>query len=307
MFEHLFSEHGLSLDRLRSLIEVAEAGSIAKAVDRDHVRQSQYSRQIKELEAFFGMELTRKKARQLVLTSAGEELVKLTKEYLISLDYFKSNAKKLPRRFSLGAGDSLHTWMVSPILNQLAKDRIPWLFSLQNLRNGEIARRLISMDLDLGILRKSAITSDLLEYKVLKRVEYALYVPDILVPHGKKSDIKWMMENIPLATLSFESSFHNQLEETCRKSGIRFNVSLQTQSFPFASRLLQEKSCMAVLPSIAEIDLNDEYIKVPTSLFAPLGRDIALAWNPRLLKVRPAARQVIEYFLANIGQGTPGD
>ncbi len=31
MFEHLFAERGLSLDRLKTLIEVAKAGSIAAA------------------------------------------------------------------------------------------------------------------------------------------------------------------------------------------------------------------------------------------------------------------------------------
>ena len=30
MFEHLFAERGLSLDRLKTLIEVAKAGSIAR-------------------------------------------------------------------------------------------------------------------------------------------------------------------------------------------------------------------------------------------------------------------------------------
>ncbi|HWY75152.1 MAG TPA: hypothetical protein VN281_06020 [Verrucomicrobiae bacterium] len=43
MFERLFAESGLSLDRLRSLLEVGATGSIAKAADGDPVRQSQYS------------------------------------------------------------------------------------------------------------------------------------------------------------------------------------------------------------------------------------------------------------------------
>ena len=46
MFEHLFSERGLSLDRLKTLIEVARAGSIAGAARGDSARQSLYSRQI---------------------------------------------------------------------------------------------------------------------------------------------------------------------------------------------------------------------------------------------------------------------
>ena len=38
MFESLFSERGLSLDRLKVLIEVRDAGSIAQAAPGDPVR-----------------------------------------------------------------------------------------------------------------------------------------------------------------------------------------------------------------------------------------------------------------------------
>jgi len=55
MFEDLFSKGGLSLERLRSFMLMANAGSIAKAVPQDPTRQSQISRQIKELESFSGL------------------------------------------------------------------------------------------------------------------------------------------------------------------------------------------------------------------------------------------------------------
>ena len=41
----LFAAGGLSLERLRSFLAVAEAGSIAKAAKGDPTRQSQFSRQ----------------------------------------------------------------------------------------------------------------------------------------------------------------------------------------------------------------------------------------------------------------------
>ena len=53
MFARLFTDSGLSLDRLRALVEVGAAGSIARAAEGDPIRQSQFSRQIKELEDFF--------------------------------------------------------------------------------------------------------------------------------------------------------------------------------------------------------------------------------------------------------------
>src|SRR5687768_401762 len=50
MFSKLFTAGGLSFDRLRVLLEVSASGSITKAANGDPVKQSQYSRQIKELE-----------------------------------------------------------------------------------------------------------------------------------------------------------------------------------------------------------------------------------------------------------------
>ena len=59
-FDRLFDISGLSLDRLRSFLRVVEAGSLTRAALGDVTRQSQYSRQIKELEGYFGTALTRR-------------------------------------------------------------------------------------------------------------------------------------------------------------------------------------------------------------------------------------------------------
>lgn len=96
MFEHLFAERGLSLDRLKTLIEVAKAGSIAAAARGDSARQSLYSRQIKELEEFFGVELASRRGKVLALTGAGWELVRLASESLCLLDDFKAGAGICP-------------------------------------------------------------------------------------------------------------------------------------------------------------------------------------------------------------------
>ena len=71
MFEHLFAERGLSLDRLKTLIEVAKAGEHCRCRPGDSARQSLYSRQIKELREFFGVELASRRGKVLALTGAG--------------------------------------------------------------------------------------------------------------------------------------------------------------------------------------------------------------------------------------------
>ena len=79
MFEKLFSERGLSLDRLRVLVEIHDAGSIAQAAPGDLVRQSQYSRQLRELSEFFGCEVAQRRGKLLKLTGRGARLAELAR------------------------------------------------------------------------------------------------------------------------------------------------------------------------------------------------------------------------------------
>ena len=77
-FAQMLSKGGLSLDRLNNFCRIAEAGGITKAAGGDPGKQSLYSRQIKELETFFGTELKVRRGRGIALTEAGNELAAKT-------------------------------------------------------------------------------------------------------------------------------------------------------------------------------------------------------------------------------------
>ena len=300
MFENLFAERGFSIDRMRALIDVAQAGSIAKAARGDPVRQSQYSRQIKELEEFFGIRLARKKGRVLALSTAGAELVKIACEYFSTLEEFKTACKNIPRRFTIGAGDSIHRWIVAPIIAKIGLEKKLWLFALRNFRNSEVAEMLHNMDIDFGILRKNLIAADILKYKTIQHVRYAIYVPRAMIAKGREKDYQWCLKNIPCATLAFGSSFSSMLKNACIDDGYELKVALETESFPSAAEMLKSKSYMAILPEMSEKFLPSGIVKIQPPFFKVLEREIVLAWNPRLLAVRPSARAVIDYFIKNL-------
>src|SRR5436190_1180932 len=96
MFDRLLSRRGLSFDRLRSLVDFAETGSITRAARGDPNRQSQYSRQIKELEQFFGIELTQRRGKGIALTEAGKRLVLIARETFLSLNDFEGTNRNQP-------------------------------------------------------------------------------------------------------------------------------------------------------------------------------------------------------------------
>ncbi|MDI1344150.1 MAG: LysR family transcriptional regulator, partial [Pseudolabrys sp.] len=85
MYKSLFAERGLSLERLKVLIEVHDAGSIARAAPGDPVRHSQYSRQLRELSQFFGREVAERRGKLVKLTSEGTRLAEMARQFLSGL------------------------------------------------------------------------------------------------------------------------------------------------------------------------------------------------------------------------------
>ena len=103
MFAKLFAESGLSLDRLKALLEVGSAGSIVKAAAGDPVRQSQYSRQIKELEDFFRVRLIERQGKGTRLTPRGKELARISRFFMLGLANFQRGSQAEEQTFRLGA------------------------------------------------------------------------------------------------------------------------------------------------------------------------------------------------------------
>ncbi len=299
MFANLFAERGLSLDRLKTLIEVGSAGSIAAAARGDSARQSLYSRQIKELEEFFGVELTCRRGKVLTLTEAGRELVRLAGESMRRLDDFKRRSRNLPYRFTIGAGDSLLAWIAAPVLADMQAHGDPLMFALQNLRNNQIPPKLRDMDIDFGLVRTSALSGEGLASKVIRTVEYALYVPVSLawnITGDSEEDFPRLLDSVPLTTLVGGTGFYETLQRCCSAHGLELNIQCAAQSFPFAARMLKSGTYMAILPCMAETELGQGYLKVTHPVLDELKRTISLAWNPRLLRMRPDAQKIIDVF-----------
>jgi DNA-binding transcriptional LysR family regulator len=140
MFRELLQVGGLSFDCLQSFCLVAQAGGVTKAAKGDPAKQSLFSRQVKELEEFFGAELMRRKGRGIVLTAAGERLSVLARECFASLLDFKSGCKGLPVEIVIGAGESIIDWVLMPRLAELRQKLPNVRLKFLNLATSEVVR-----------------------------------------------------------------------------------------------------------------------------------------------------------------------
>src|SRR5688572_19048735 len=117
MFEKLFASGGLSLDRLKSLLEAGAAGSIAKGAGGDPVRQSQYSRQIRELEDFFCIKLIERHGKGTRLTANGKELARISRFFLLGLSNFQRGCLAEEQTFRIGASATFIQRFLLPLLS----------------------------------------------------------------------------------------------------------------------------------------------------------------------------------------------
>jgi DNA-binding transcriptional LysR family regulator len=292
MFESLFSERGLSLDRLKVLIEVRDAGSIAQAAPGDPVRQSQYSRQLRELSEFFGCEVAQRRGKILKLTPGGERLAELAREQLRALDDFRSECKQQSVVFTLGAGDSLIQWLVIPRLGRVI-DAFPGThFATTNLRTNDIVQQLTDCRLDFGIVRKNAVGPGLKAVS-LGTVNYVALVPQALIGRRKKIMLREVLSELPLATQTTDGQFTSGLREIAATLEVTLAPALSCQSFPQTMAAVRSGRFAAIVPELAVSELDSQAThKISGDALRPLAREAMLAWNPRLIRVRPNAARL---------------
>jgi DNA-binding transcriptional LysR family regulator len=292
MFERLFSERGLSLDRLKVLIEVRDAGSIAQAAPSDPVRQSQYSRQLRELSEFFGCEVTQRKGKLLKLTSKGERLAELARDQLRSLEDFRAECTADRVVFTIGAGDSLIQWLVIPKLGAVVREFAHVHFATSNLRTNDIVQQLTEGRLDFGIIRKNALAHGL-RSESLGYVRYAALVPYSLLGSKKKTTLVQLLSEMPLAAQTTDGQFASGLREIAKAKSVAFTPTLSCESFPQTMAALRSGQFAAVVPEIALRDLPANFAyRIEDATLKKLDREAMLAWNPRLVRVRPNAATI---------------
>jgi DNA-binding transcriptional LysR family regulator len=283
MYEELFSRSGLSLERLKTLCEIADRGGISKAAEGDPVRQSQFSRQLRELETFFDVELTRRRGRNAELTPEGEELAALSREVLAALGAFAREKRGGIQTVRIGAGESLLQWNVLPRLKQLRAAMPKTVFSFRNLRRTDVIEQLQETQIDFGLLAERAVPAGIQTAK-LGVLRYRLYV-------GARSDaapgkLRWKeVLKRPFVGLEGEGQQMRTIRGIAARHGIELAPSVLCSSLPNVAMVLGEHEGFAILPEAA---IRPGLAAVDAPFLADLERSICLAWSERRLAVRDA-------------------
>jgi DNA-binding transcriptional LysR family regulator len=283
---NLLAKSGLSLERLRSLLAFAEAGSIVRAAGGDPVRSSLISRQLRELEEFFEVELVAKRGKGLILTEAGRRLTGLVREQFQALEDFGTSTAGRSVRLSLGAGNTILEWLVAPRLGPAAMKGVE--FDLHHERQAEMIGHLQDGSLDLAIIAKEPLGRQFATAP-LGAIDYALYIPKKL---GRGSNLRHALRELPLAM-----PIGGRVREAVIKyAGELKGWTLGTTGYLNALASVKAGHYASVLPTLAASDLGATVrsIKIPETIIPK--RQIVLAWKRRTAATRPAVEAAIVHL-----------
>ena len=280
---------GVSLERLEALCLVVRAGSIVQAAVDDPSRQSQFSRQIKDLERAFGKQLVEKQGRVVRPTPTGIAVATLSQSFFDGLAEIVRDQENRP--VIIAGGESVIRWLLLPKLGRVAAKLPAWRF--RNLRTRQTLDGLCSGEVDVGVIRVDAVPAEFV-FKDVGSLEYAWVFPRALLPQ-KTAAGAVSAASLPFAALESDGQLMSLARATAERHGLRLNVRVELESFSLVLNAVQTRTVGAVLPREMAVQLNadefaildDEELQLPCRRFAAVAT--AFSYNSRL-----AIRQTVD-------------
>ena len=295
MFEKLFAESGLSLDRLKAFLAVGAAGSIVKATRGDSVKQSQFSRQIKELEDFFRTKLVERHEKGVRLTSNGKELARISRFFLLGLSNFQRGCLTEEQTFRIGAGATVIERLLLPVLSSAQNVSADTRFIVETVSDEDIERRLHDLTLDFGLTSRAALSRPL-QLKEVGKWRLRLWAPTSMHETEKAAVRAFNERQLPLALAEKELTAC-EIEELTEQ-----NRRLVCENFRQALSAMGGRQLAAVLPDFLNPQANSkQYRRVPMAGIDSRVFQFRLAWNPRLFRLNPHAVRRKDFLVDALG------
>lgn len=158
----------ISIDVVRSVIAIAETGSISKAADRLSLSQPALSSQIKKMQAILGCELFARTANGSVLTEVGKLFVEQARRIIEANDQILRIGGRTLRQEPTRLG--INNLYVKNVLKCLSAEVLSDVI-IQGGNSSEIAKGLTEGYIDVGCFFASAELADEVSNMIVNEAE----------------------------------------------------------------------------------------------------------------------------------------
>jgi DNA-binding transcriptional LysR family regulator len=242
------------LTDLRLFIAIAEERNLTRGAARTHLAPSSASHRLRLLEAELSTPLFVRQARGLVLTRAGEALLRNARQIFAQVEQMHADlspyAEGIRGHVSLWANThATHTFLPDDLADFL-KQHPQLSVSLEEHTSPQIALAVASGEIEVGVLAEVE-TSAGLELIPYRRDRLALIVPAVH-PLAQRGQVRFSeVLDYPFVMLHAGSAIHTFTTNAAAALGRHLDVRIQVRSFEAVCRMVGAGVGIGLVPRSA--------------------------------------------------------
>lgn len=290
----------LTVQQLRAVVEVADAGGFTTAAKRLHLAQSSLSRAIGEVERRVGVPLFERTTRSLVLTTEGAEFVHIARTVVESFDtgmrHFAGFLAGTRGKVRVATLPSLAAILLPPAVADYRRRHPGVELSLEDALSEEVLEKVRAGDVDLAVTVVSEPLPGLRVHDLAADRFCCVF------PRGHRFDgtesLSWTdLTEEPFITFSAASSIRGLVDQALRATETVPGRAIEARNIAAVAGLAAAGLGISVIPGLV----------LPLIEFAGLGavplesprleRSIAVVLDPD----RPQAAAVKDFLAALLG------
>lgn len=290
----------MDVSQLKTLIHVAEVGSLSRAADRLHIAQPALSRQIRLLENELGVPLFERHGRGMVITEMGEEVLTHAARIMEELEAIRELTAKgsssLRGLVSMGTPPTVAEIVTVPLVTRLQSDYNDLSIRLLSAFSGYLLDWLQRGELDLAVTYETTPLRTLRIHPVMNENLLLVSATDQTLALDRTVDFA-DLATMELILPSSKHVLRTIVDNCARQAGIVLKPKVEADSFGAMLSLVRNGTGATVLPLapiLPEVQSGQLFV---ANLANPApSRNLALTF-PADRPITPAARYVGKVFV----------
>jgi LysR family transcriptional regulator, nitrogen assimilation regulatory protein len=292
---HSWEGSNLDIKQLRTLLAVAETGSLTGASSLLNIVQPALSRQIKMLEDELGSPVFQRSQRGMQLTEVGVAFVERVKRGLRELDRAKAEIKpqnaELRGIISIGMLPSFAAGLSPNLILSLREQHPHLMLRITTGFTGALAPLLESGNIDVGLITDYK-SSSVLSMQPVRRERLYLMGHSKSGLRPKKPWALNALAKLPLILPAYAQGIRELIDNACTIIGTRLNIIAESNDVNVKLNLVASGQAFTILPLVS----LSQCCKANQIRYAPITSPILyrrLVIAQSIAKSSTAARQIV--------------
>lgn len=251
----------MEFSQLRTLIHVAELGSLSKAADRLHIAQPALSRQIRLLEEELGARLFDRHGRGMIVTDQGQDVLRHALRVMAELEEIRASVSDedapLRGHVSIGMPPTVSDILAEPLVAAFRETHPEATLRIVSAYSGYLLDWMHRGEIDASILYDPKSARTLRVQPLLEETLFLIGPPGA----GLSPDVPVEFSDLEDRRLLLPSSGHGLrviLDKCAEEHGFSLSVPVEADSYSTLKTLVRGGHGSTILP------------------LAPIHRDLAL-------------------------------